>query len=78
MPLEINGQGASLHGLSVFERMKSASGKKSDQENHLSPSRRRAFRREIVQTSRVVQSMLRDAPYLGSRWPVAIARCGRK
>jgi hypothetical protein len=46
--------------------------------NHLSPSRRRAFRREIVQAGRVVQTMLQAAPYLGPRRPVPIAPCERK
>lgn len=57
---------------------KKAHAKKIATENHLSPSRRRAFRREIVQTSRVVQTKLRAAPFLGSRRPVAIARCEKK
>ncbi|MFY1030682.1 hypothetical protein [Pseudomonas asiatica] len=52
--------------------------KKTDEKNHLSPSRRRAFRREIVQTGRVVQTKLQAAPYLGPRRPVALARCERK
>jgi len=61
-----------------YDTQKKPFRKKKGLKIHLSPSRRRAFRREIVQTGRVVQTKLQTAPYLSPRRPVAIARCERK
>ncbi|CAI8958474.1 hypothetical protein EMIT047CA2_80154 [Pseudomonas soli] len=57
---------------------KTPGAKKIWPENHLSPSRRRALRREIVQTSGGVQYQLQGALYAGSRKGAAISHCERK
>lgn len=63
---------------SSLRAMKSVLIRKEPTEIHLSPSRRRALRREIVQTSGGVQCMLQAAPSMGSRKGAAISHCERK
>lgn len=53
-------------------------GKKTAKQKHLSPSRRRTFRREFVQTGGVEQTVLQAAPLLGACRPTATARSERK